>query len=452
MNKISRKKRRKRIKKLIKIWRKYKYYIIAVAAAVVLTVTGVIVYACTHKEAATIEEAESQEDYSAIFDSEEKGGLFKKKDKKKKAEASVTGAAEEEIEYKTILDYKEDAKSGYMNNCIFLGDSRTVAMVSYGFVSDENVLAQVGISHPSVESNTFVQNSGKQYTLKSYLASHQAPVIYIGYGVNGMGGSDEKYEKSYTTLVEHIMEMAPDSKIVLMSIWPVDDYGTYKKTVKNEWVNKYNKFLEALAEHEEIYYLNVNEILTGSDGQIKPEYDAGDGLHYRACAYTVILDYIIHHPVPGIPDDGEFVVKYVKPTGDFKKMQKEKVPLPSNAQEVDASELLTPSPEVDEMLLTPSLTYIPEKKSDSKPTPTPTAPPASQPTPTPIPQNEPGPTPSPSPSPTVYPTSPAGDPTGDPTSDPTDEPTSDPTDEPTNEPTDEPTADPTDEPTADPNA
>ena len=29
-------------------------------------------------------------------------------------------------------------------------------------------------------------------------------------------------------LVEHIMDMAPDSKIVLMSIWPVDDNGRYK--------------------------------------------------------------------------------------------------------------------------------------------------------------------------------------------------------------------------------
>ena len=71
-------------------------------------------------------------------------------------------------------------------------------MVNYGFVSDENALAKIGIAHTAVESTTFTNNAGRQYTLSSYLASHPAPVVYVCYGVNGMNGiSEEKYEKTY---------------------------------------------------------------------------------------------------------------------------------------------------------------------------------------------------------------------------------------------------------------
>ena len=65
---------------------------------------------------------------------------------------------EEILDDPVVLAYRENAKNGYMNNCIFLGDSRTVAAVSYGFLDDDKVLAQIGISHMSVATNTFIQN------------------------------------------------------------------------------------------------------------------------------------------------------------------------------------------------------------------------------------------------------------------------------------------------------
>lgn len=213
-----------------------------------------------------------------------------------------------------ILQKSENIGQGYLNNCVFLGDSRTVAMVNFACVNDDDALAQIGISHMAYMKNTFTNNAGKQYTLKSYLASHQKPVIYISLGVNGMNGiSEEDYEKSFTNLIDYCIEAAPDSSIVLMSIWPVDDNGPYKKSVQNAWISKYNDFLFELAKEKKIHFLNINEILTSDSGQIKAEYDAGDGLHYNKKAYDAIMDYIISHPVPGVSVDGEYTVKYIKP-------------------------------------------------------------------------------------------------------------------------------------------
>jgi lysophospholipase L1-like esterase len=206
-------------------------------------------------------------------------------------------------------------------------------MVSYGYISDSNALAKVGISHWQVQSTVFTQNSGNRYTLTDYLRAHSEPVIYVCYGVNGMNGlAEDKYKSTYEELVDKIISLAGDRKIVLMSIWPVDDNGSYRGSVKNEWVDKYNTFLFDMAKEKGLYYLNIAPALKDDNGSIKKEYDSGDGLHYKSSAYKDILDFIIHHPVPGISDEDEFVVHYVKPKGEYKDIMTETPTLPQNTQ------------------------------------------------------------------------------------------------------------------------
>ena len=229
-------------------------------------------------------------------------------------EIATDGMKSESTPDTTVLAKKEGAKEGYLNRCVFLGDSRTAAMVNYGFFNDDAVLAQIGISHAAFASNKFINNAGKEYTLKSYLGSHQAPVIYILLGVNGItDSSEEHYRNSFTALIDSVAGMAPNSNIVLVSIGPVDDNGIYKDTVRNAWIDKYNAFLLETAKEKHIFYLDIAEILKGTDGQVKPEFNGGDGLHYSGKGCEAIFRYIVEHPVPKISDEGEYVVKYIKP-------------------------------------------------------------------------------------------------------------------------------------------
>ncbi len=331
-----------------KLWRENKFEVIAVSVLVVAFAVALpflikSVKSASGKEVLPSAADVNLEDYGDLFsdkaDQDDSGSSSKGSSTSSNGvRVRVDEDTDKEVEDPTVLAEKKGTKSGYLDNCIFIGDSRTVAMVSYGVISDEDVLAKVGISHPSVKNYTFTQNSGKQYTVKSFLAAKTEPVIYIALGVNGMkGAKEEEYEKSFKDLVEYIMELAPDRKIVLVSIWPVDDNGTYKGSVKNEWIDKYNDFLLALAEYENIYYLAINNVLKDKNGSIKKEYDGGDGLHYSASAYNVIIDYIISHPVPGISDDGDYVVHYVKPRGEYKDMIKKGdpvvTPIPTVAHE-----------------------------------------------------------------------------------------------------------------------
>ncbi|MCR5108961.1 MAG: SGNH/GDSL hydrolase family protein, partial [Lachnospiraceae bacterium] len=293
--------------------------IIAIIAVVIITgsvcVHGILV---KNRETSVTDEADKTEEVSSEKTTptvtEEKVSYEGAVDN----ELIENAEKDKEVTSEAILAYVKDGGYGYLNNCAFLGDSRTVGMVNYKYISDEDALAKVGVAHTDVERITFSQNSGKTYTVKQFLESDDSDVVYVCYGVNGMDSiPEDKYKESYTTLVDDIISWAPDSNIVLMAIWPVDDDGTYKGKVKNEWIDKYNAFLLSLAEEKGIYYLDVDTVLKDENGSIKEEFDGGDGLHYRSDAYKVIIDYIITHPVPGVSDDGEYKVNYVKPSKEY---------------------------------------------------------------------------------------------------------------------------------------
>jgi len=425
-------------RKLRRSFSKKELLIIAVFIAGVVIATSVVIVLKINSPK-DVSEGDGTLDISIEEGSEEDSGTMES------VETTIveTASAETKVESTaetTVLTLKEGTRDGYMNRCVFLGDSRTVAMVNYGLINDDAALAQIGISHPSFKSNTFVNNAGKEYTLKTYLASHQAPVIYIALGVNGINDpSEEHYKSTFEDLIDNVMDLSPNSNIVLMSIGPVNDNGPYKKTVQNSWIVKYNDFLLNTAKDKHLFYLDISEILTGSDGQVKSEYNGGDGLHYSSSGCKAIFDYIVEHPVPGISDDGEYTVKYIKPNPnrtkvtmdegsgiDEAKLQElmnlmmEETPTPTPAPTATATPTHTPTP-----------TPEPTKKQESVSTPTPT--PVHTSTPTPTPTSAPTAAPTSTPVVTAEPTQPVTTPTPEPAETPVLTPTPTPTETPTPE-------------------
>lgn len=214
-------------------------------------------------------------------------------------EEADVGPGKVDVDGVTLL-YDNTYGEEYLQNCIFLGDSRIVGMAIYGFIDTNTALAQIGLSHNNAMTTTYKTSTGKTYTFDSYLESHQAKVIYICYGVNGLTQNRETYKTAYQRLVEHVKEMAPNSSIVIQSIWPAKDGGIYRNTVSNALIDEYNEFLYDLAAEEGIYYLDVQCALKGDDGNMLPMYDSGDGLHYNQTGYIDIIEYIVTHPVPGV--------------------------------------------------------------------------------------------------------------------------------------------------------
>lgn len=296
-----------------------KILIAAVCAAVLVIVVGVIVLLNVKKDdnagsepGITIESTASEDGGSSErIEVKENGGA-------EESTAVQTESAEEEQEEfaddPTHLFYDADAGDGYLNHCIFLGDSRTVAAKDYAFLNDADALCQVGINHISFMTNVFQMYNGEQINMDTYLSKYPAEVIYISLGVNGINSiGDSSYKSGYKKLIEQVKQKCPDSSIVIEAIWPVEDTGLYSYAVTNADVDRYNEFLHELAGEEGCYYLNIDSVLKDSDGSMIDKFDGGDGLHYSKSSYNTIFDYIIHHPVPGIDTSGEYVVNFLTP-------------------------------------------------------------------------------------------------------------------------------------------
>ena len=233
------------------------------------------------------------------------GSLYKEDSfsdgQKKETKTTATDSTTEETGQEgetTLLEYDISRDSSYLNHCIFLGDSRTVAMVTYGYVPEDSTLAEVGLCHVDAERKTYTFNSGLQYSFSTYLETHAADVIYISYGINGVGYTDETtYKESYEQLIEDVLLYAPDSKIVLQSIWPVREGYAMTQKITNANVDAYNDFLYQLAKDKGIYYLDTASVLKDDYNAMKAEYNSGDGLHYNEAGYEAVFSYILSHSV-----------------------------------------------------------------------------------------------------------------------------------------------------------
>ena len=219
----------------------------------------------------------------------------KTKDEKKKSDNSTT---EEKIS--TVLQKSDKAGSSYMDDILFLGDSRIVGFQSFGYFGTKQMLAIVGLSHVDAQNKSYyIKDLGYNVYFKSYIESVNYPYIYIGYGINGVGFLDETvYKDSYRELVDNVKSYAPNSKIVLMSILPVIEGYSMTSKITNTEVDSYNVFLKNLAKEKGIYYLDLQEVMKNDDDSLRSEYCVGDGIHFNERAYTIIDEYILTHRVP----------------------------------------------------------------------------------------------------------------------------------------------------------
>ena len=128
---MDREKRRNVIKKIVRFWLKHELAIAIGLVAIFICTAITVLYVCFADRKTVTETVSSQQDYSSIFDTDESGQIVKNTRKNRTVVTSTTPSGEViEEEYKTILEYNANTKPGYMNNCIFWGDSRAVAMVA----------------------------------------------------------------------------------------------------------------------------------------------------------------------------------------------------------------------------------------------------------------------------------------------------------------------------------
>ncbi len=199
------------------------------------------------------------------------------------------------------LDENGPCNYDYIDSMVFLGDSRIVAMETLGHIRSDNTYAEIGISLSSFRNKEFYYHKyGYNMKITKILGIRKPEIVFIALGINGVGYVDnDAFVSDYEEFIDDILEVSPNSKIIIQSILPVGSAQEAKlPKLNNDNIDKVNLMLMELAYKKNAYYLDIASVMKQADNTLAEEYDDGGGLHFTSEAYHVIINYIKNHPIP----------------------------------------------------------------------------------------------------------------------------------------------------------
>ncbi len=190
-----------------------------------------------------------------------------------------------------------DADESYFDDALFIGNSRTVGLYLFGNMPEStDFFADVGLSiYDAMEDSIEVPpQSGSYDTLQSMLSAKQYGKIYMMFGINELGtGTSESFAEYYQSVVAQICQMQPDAILYIQSIINVSDFAE-TDVITNSNINEKNALLENIADNQQIFYINVNESLTDSNGYLNADYTS-DGIHLGGSSLPLWKDCLLSH-------------------------------------------------------------------------------------------------------------------------------------------------------------
>ncbi|MBQ8850623.1 MAG: hypothetical protein IJ011_09855 [Clostridia bacterium] len=226
--------------------------------------------------------------------------------------SAPTAATSDEEEPPTVLEESDDMGEDYIDSFVFFGESTTYHLKSRGVLSGGRDTAQVLadesgtaiLDSETANMKVIHPESGELVSFGEAIKRKRPEYLLLTFGLNGAVGKvkrgEEYFKSCYKKLIDTARSSSPDTKIILGSCYPVAenmDMSGYSVTLDglNERIETLNGWALELCTEEGLRYLNVNEILTDSNGRLKLEYQAGDGHHLTRDAYIKIIEYIRTH-------------------------------------------------------------------------------------------------------------------------------------------------------------
>ena len=197
----------------------------------------------------------------------------------------------------------EAVEDAYFEDAVFLGDSRTEGFHLYSGLEAGTYFYAVGATVESVfTKKNYDLGNGEQVPLLDAMAGQACDKIYIMLGINELGWSKtETFHDQYAKLIDRVREDHPEAKIALQSIPPVSAKQDAKETyVNNARIRTYNGVIQALAEEEGCYFLDVAACLTG-EGGVLPVEQTTDGVHFNTAGCRTWLGYLRTHSLEAGP-------------------------------------------------------------------------------------------------------------------------------------------------------
>lgn len=137
--------------------------------------------------------------------------------------------------------------------------------------------------------------------------------VFIMIGTNDIAFTEltnEEIVENIKLLIDMIKENRPKTKIYIESIYPVNRNTEGNDIVsssmvyirKNERIKEINKMIKEVCKDEKVEYINMYEILSDENGDLKLDYTI-DGLHMSENGYKVITKKLMEYIDPSTKEE-----------------------------------------------------------------------------------------------------------------------------------------------------
>lgn len=237
--------------------------------------------------AATVSETETETETSV---SESETEISEETEETSEASETSETSSETSSASKTSSEYKE-----YFSDTLFIGDSITTGFSGYGYISEANVAAKVGLNPSSALTKEIQMADGSSRTVAAQAAAAQPSKVYIMLGSNGIQWlTNRSMLDSVSELASEITSSDPNCSVFLLSIPPVTEkYNTETEGDIMSRINDYNNELKNIAASAGCTYVDITTPLEDSSGYFDESLAESDGIHFKGRSYTIVLDTII---------------------------------------------------------------------------------------------------------------------------------------------------------------
>ena len=190
----------------------------------------------------------------------------------------------------------------YFRTALFIGDSLSQGFALYAPTRDVATVCAYKSTSPNQVLQNFVgqRPDGSSIEMWDDIKVQSPSNIYVLYGTNALiSQSDEAFLKYYSDLLDKLRERFAGVPIYVQSITPTTAaQGVKQPPLENGHIRLINNAIAKLAVSKGMYYLDAQEALADTDGNLRADYvGTYDGIHMNPTGYAAWADYILTHTV-----------------------------------------------------------------------------------------------------------------------------------------------------------
>ena len=148
----------------------------------------------------------------------------------------------------TLVPELDRVTSEYFDDAVFIGDSITEGIKTYGMMTNATVIAATGINLSTITTSAVVKTESGRVTVLDALKQYpETGKIYILLGANGIAWMEkDSFVQLYGDFVKELKAQCPDALIYIQSIFPINEEkfsAHYDSEITNEKIREYNSAL-----------------------------------------------------------------------------------------------------------------------------------------------------------------------------------------------------------------